>query len=433
MIRKETFAKAFFAKNYLAKGFIVMYLPPSFLTAKQDLFMECVVGAPVSGDNLFGRERELNHIWKRLESGDHVLMTAPRRVGKTSLMMELKRQPRPGWTVVYVDVEACDDAKTCITEIVDELSRIPKFKKHFQWTKRRESLRNFVKGLDVRAGSASVKLDSDADRSWVGYANRVMDRMREMAAENVKLLIIIDELPIAIARIAEGASGPNEATLFLSWYRKLRQNPELQRRVSTLVGGSIGLDGLVYRLDASKQINDISSFPLDSWSKTTAAQFLRQLGASEGFAIQDEYIDELLNMLEDPVPYHVQLFYSNLQHVCCDESYAISIETVRECFWKQLVDENGKELVIQLLKKLSHVFDKQDGLSAQKILDALCIKQKGVEIAALADESGNQSENVNEIVGRLIKEGDVARTNGWVRIRSGFVRESWARHHNISR
>ena len=107
------------------------YILSDFLPSKKELFMECVAGPPVSGDNLFGRENELRHIWERLESGNHVLMTAPRRVGKTSLMMELKREPQPEWTVVYVDVEACADAQSCIAEIVDELLRKPEFKKHF--------------------------------------------------------------------------------------------------------------------------------------------------------------------------------------------------------------------------------------------------------------------------------------------------------------
>lgn len=390
--------------------------------------MECVVGAPVSGDNLFGRERELNHIWERLESGDHVLMTAPRRVGKTSLMMELKRQPRPGWTVVYVDVEACDDAKTCITEIVDELSRIPKFKKHFQWTKRRESLRNFVKGLDVRAGSAGLRLESDAGRKWIRYADRVMAQMREMATDDIKLLIIIDELPIAIARMAAGASNPDEAILFLSWYRKLRQNPDLQRRVSTVVGGSIGLKGLVNRLNASKQINDIFSFPLDSWSKTTATQFLQQLGNSEGFVIQDKYIEEMLAMLGDPVPYHVQLFYSSLRRICRDDSSTISIKLVQQCFFEQLVNENGNDVVEQLLDKMSYILEKQEICSAKMIMDGLSAIRGEMEIPILAGQTETRRGNVSKIVDKLTEEGDVVRIHNAVRIRSGFVREAWKRH-----
>ena len=74
---------------------IVLYILPDLLTSKKELFMECVVAPLISGDNLFGRENELKYIWERLESGNHVLMTAPRRVGKTSLMMELKREPQP--------------------------------------------------------------------------------------------------------------------------------------------------------------------------------------------------------------------------------------------------------------------------------------------------------------------------------------------------
>lgn len=387
--------------------------------------MECIVGAPVSGDNLFGRERELNQIWERLERGDHVLMTAPRRVGKTSLMMELKRQPRPGWTVVYVDVEACDDVNTCITEIVDELSRVPKFKKHFQWTQRRESLGNFLNRVNVKAGSTGLKLESDPSRKWIRYADRVMSQMRKMATEDIKLLIIIDELPIAIARMAEGANGPDEATLFLSWYRKLRQNPELQRKVSTLVGGSIGLNGIVYRLNASKQINDIYSFPLNSWSKAAAGQFLRQLGDSEGFKIQDEYIEEMLTKLEDPIPHHVQLFYLNLRRACRDDPSTISSELVHECFIKQLVNENGNEIVNQLMDKMPHVFEKREISVAKMILDALSANQGGIEIELLVGQTSTQREDVNKTVSKLIKEGDVARTNGGARIRSGLVREAW--------
>lgn len=60
MIHKEIFAKILFAKT-----FIVVYLRPDFITAKQDSFMECVVGAHVSGDNLSGPERKLNYIMGR--------------------------------------------------------------------------------------------------------------------------------------------------------------------------------------------------------------------------------------------------------------------------------------------------------------------------------------------------------------------------------
>ena len=68
--------------------------------------MHNVTGPPVVDDDLYGREYELARLWERLEQGEHVLMLAPRRVGKTSLMLELRRAPRKGWDVIYIDVRA---------------------------------------------------------------------------------------------------------------------------------------------------------------------------------------------------------------------------------------------------------------------------------------------------------------------------------------
>ena len=405
------------------------YTLPDFLTSKKEPFMECVVGPPVSGDNLFGRENELKDIWERLESGNHLLMTAPRRVGKTSLMMELKRQPQPGWTVVYVDVEACADAQSCITEIVDELLRRPEFKKHFQWTQRWESFHNILERVDFQVRSVRARLEPRANRSWIKFADRVLTDMRKMANEDFKLLIIIDELPIAIARMATGTNGANEANLFLSWYRKMRQTPQLQGKVGTLVGGSIGLHGIVHRLNASKQINDFSLFPLDSWSMTTAAQFLQQIGTSQGFSIQNQYIEEMLNLLEDPIPYHVQLFYLELRKACSNDSNAISREAVQQCFWNHVVEKNKDALVAQLLEKLSYIFDDQDITSAQKILDALSQNQQGVSLVVLADQTERRLEEVRRIASDLKNEGDVVLIDDRARFRSGLVRASWTEHN----
>ena len=49
--------------------------------------MKNVTGLPVIGEDLYGRARELADLWEKLEQGEHVLMLAPRRVGKTSLML----------------------------------------------------------------------------------------------------------------------------------------------------------------------------------------------------------------------------------------------------------------------------------------------------------------------------------------------------------
>ena len=56
--------------------------------------MRNVIGQAVVGDDLYGRDYELARLRETLAQGEHILMLAPRRVGKTSLMLELRRAPR---------------------------------------------------------------------------------------------------------------------------------------------------------------------------------------------------------------------------------------------------------------------------------------------------------------------------------------------------
>src|SRR5256885_8658280 len=52
------------------------------------------VGGPVPSSDLVGRETYIRRIAERLEDGQHVLLAGPRRIGKTSLILEVLRRLR---------------------------------------------------------------------------------------------------------------------------------------------------------------------------------------------------------------------------------------------------------------------------------------------------------------------------------------------------
>src|SRR5213592_176167 len=55
------------------------------------------VGGPVPAPDLVGREAYLRRLVERLEDGNHVLVAGPRRIGKTSIILEaLRRLKRRG-------------------------------------------------------------------------------------------------------------------------------------------------------------------------------------------------------------------------------------------------------------------------------------------------------------------------------------------------
>ena len=59
-------------------------------------------------------------------------MLAPRRVGKTSLMLELRRASRENWEVFYVDVEGCEGPADLMASILAAMALNPRYRTRFE-------------------------------------------------------------------------------------------------------------------------------------------------------------------------------------------------------------------------------------------------------------------------------------------------------------
>lgn len=88
-------------------------------------------GVPVMGDDLVGREKEVKTLLDTLKNGQSVLLVAPRRMGKTSLALEvLKRLRKTGHFVADVDLFKVISKREFAEKIVNsalENKKIPNF------------------------------------------------------------------------------------------------------------------------------------------------------------------------------------------------------------------------------------------------------------------------------------------------------------------
>ncbi|MDE3111924.1 MAG: ATP-binding protein [Chloroflexota bacterium] len=70
------------------------------------------VGGPVEAADLVGREPYVRQAASRLGDGEHLLIAGPRRIGKTSVMLEvLRRLRRKGVVTAYVDCLGATDVR----------------------------------------------------------------------------------------------------------------------------------------------------------------------------------------------------------------------------------------------------------------------------------------------------------------------------------
>ena len=396
--------------------------------------MRNIIGQAVMGDDLYGRGYELDRLWELLANGEHILMLAPRRVGKTSLMLELRRAPRKGWDVIDVDLEGGDGPEDCVAAILAELAAHPRYRTAFEAIPFSDAVKRVLQGLsaNVDIGVLRVELKRAIGTDWNHATEQLQTRLTSLPHTGVKLLIIMDELPILISRLLRIGDRRNEADLLLSRLRQWRQAAELRERVHTLVGGSIGLEGLLRRAGLSASINDLASFRLDSWERSTAVDFLQKLGHDVGFGLDDESIARILDLLMDPVPYHVQLFYSELRAACSGDPSRVSPTTIDRCFAERLAGETGTAHLDHYATRLEIALDDREHEMAVAILGRACKTRDGARLADLGRLTRGRQQTFRSVLRDLKADGYLRERDRRLVFRSNLLREWWRKHQGQS-
>ena len=80
--------------------------------------MKIQVGKPVTGSNLIGRDQELQEFEQCIAMGQSVALIAPRRYGKTSLLLEvIRRSEQRNLFSFYLDLFSVPDLHDLAAEI----------------------------------------------------------------------------------------------------------------------------------------------------------------------------------------------------------------------------------------------------------------------------------------------------------------------------
>ncbi len=107
----------------------------------------------VDGDNFFDREAELKTLSERVREGTHTMLTAQRRMGKTSLVRELQRRLVETGDIeaVFVDLEAAADPADAIAEIGIQAKPL-----HAAWDRIATGFTNLMKSTGSRIEKLSI-------------------------------------------------------------------------------------------------------------------------------------------------------------------------------------------------------------------------------------------------------------------------------------
>ena len=180
----------------------------------------------VEGDRFFDREIELEALDERVRDGTHTLLTAQRRMGKTSLVRELLRRLAEGgeFETVFVDLEAAADPADAVAEMGVRAKAV-----RGAFDRIKASFANVLKAAGGRIEELSLAELKVRLRAGIDAGNwpQKGDAIFTVLAESRRPIVLaIDELPILVNRLLRGDTdritpeGTRVADVFLSWLRR---------------------------------------------------------------------------------------------------------------------------------------------------------------------------------------------------------------------
>lgn len=300
--------------------------------------MKITTGQAARGENFFRRPILINKLWRKIDSDSSIIISAPRRVGKTSLMRYIEDNPKDNFYIVYVITESIYNENKYYKEIVKAILNSDSIKKRDKVINSIKDLaKNVFKSVD-EVGIDSVKFSKNIE---LNYYDKFIEIMRSIDLDGHKLIIMIDEFAQTIENIQQ-KEGITYAVHLLQSNRALRQNSDINDKFQFIYTGSISLEGIARRMDSSKFINDLDILKVTPLSDTEGKNLINELLKGLDFTMDDNTINHMINEIKWLIPFYIQLAMDKLQDIYDEENICAIYNNSVDIAIKRMIEENNK-------------------------------------------------------------------------------------------
>ncbi len=358
--------------------------------------MSIIVGQAARGENFWDRTNELEDIWNAIESGSHILISAPRRVGKTSIMYKVQDEPKANYIPIYIDTESADSENDFWQKLFhalmeeDFINKFESLAKIF-WTK--------LKSIKFKKISSSgVEF---ADGEILDY-KEAFKRLIKDLDNDIKIIIMIDEFAQTIENIIKYEDTKNALSL-LKTHRELRQDVKISSKITFMYAGSIGLESVVSKMNATKYINDLNNIKISPLELNEAKEFTKKLCLSNHINISNDDIVYMLDQIEWLIPFYIQLITQEVKRL-----FRIEKEITKESIDKAIQNSlDYRSYFENWHSKLREAFDNNSYLFAKEILNIISetLTMKSSEIINIATKFKIDEDVAKEVIHSLVYDG----------------------------
>ncbi|MHB1308241.1 MAG: hypothetical protein ACYDC1_11105 [Limisphaerales bacterium] len=338
--------------------------------------MKANPGGQIDVKSVIGRERLVQLLWETVEL-QSLVITAERRIGKTTVMKKMRDEPRKGWVPVFQDLERCHSAAEFAMAVYAEIHHF--LSKKGKATRRAKALLATLGGLEV---GGLFKLPEKAAAQWKDVLTQaVEDLIYENDASGTKLLFLWDEVPFMLANIRD-REGEQRAMEVLDLLRALRQTHAGLRMVIT---GSIGLHHVLISLKdkkyANSPTNDMAAIDVPPLNEPDAIHLASLLLDGEGLKSLDQSAAAAAIAREaDCFPFYIHHVVKALKI----RGLGATASCVSQVVASQLVDANDPWELLHYRERIP-IYYRDDEKSVSLILDQLAVQEDTASVSELLD------------------------------------------------
>lgn len=376
---------------------------------------------------MFDRPDERRHLRFLLDHDKHILMLAPRRVGKTWLSKKLVEDMRAqGWFAVYADVEGLTTTADFLREICRRIEQESEVGDSVLRRVRQTVSQLMNKGFDRGWKEALGHMD------WSSFAETLV---RGLDAHPHRTLIVVDEIALFAMELIKVS--PDTAKTFFYQLRALQQR---YKRVQWLFTGSIGLDTVARRVGIGGTLVEMEAFPLEPFSPEAARAFVNDLCAARKIMRPFDLGDDAFEALKDGLgwlsPYYLEHTAGQVRATGATNANgqrSATPDDIRRAI-DALLSDTYRQYFVTWEDHLVKNFPRPQAAQLRTILSQCCQAPDGERLDTLLTATKVKSKPaLRELLTILVADGylhEVPDTSDIrFRFRSGLLRRYWQRYH----
>ena len=379
-----------------------------------------IIGNKATGEYYFRRPQIEDDIIAEIEKGNHVLIAAPRRVGKTSVLEYLSKNFRPNWKCINKNIQGIDQERELYKRIYEFiLTCLKSDQKLWQQTQ------VLFKGKKVtEISTQGIKL-GDAELDFISEIDKVIVAI----PSEIKVILFLDELPEILHQLNKKGQ-KDEANRILKNLRRWRQGPEF-KSLCMVVTGSIGLHHIVASINGrTTDNNDYALIDFEALNYDQGFEFIEYVTGEATVKYSPKLKLYLLDKINYKIPYFINLLINEVNKRAMKLGSPDICENDIDLAFDKIVKESKH--FNDWKKRLFEYFGKSDAVFMNEALTLMAHygklnKRLAFDLAVKHDKTVNYMELMNI----LVDDGyTVENMDGYV-FRSPFLQSFWLKDNPI--